>query len=364
MKILLISFSHHATLQNYMYLLKKNLAKNSVDVYSLGNEKISTLYDTLPNTYLYKCTNSPTPSFNNLKYYIRSERSIKSKIKEIRPDVTIFTSKHIWNFLLLPALKRSRSKIIHVFHDPVGHADTSVSKGVLIYNKILAKFLSGIIVHSQKSYNDTLKYIKPKCPVVNIPLGEKKWLEYQMPTEFKYKLLIFGRISTYKGYEFIPAIAKKLKQANINCQLVVAGKSLDDVNKTLIDEIHAYDNVLFRDEYIEEKELDSFYYSCDASLILHKSISQSGVITDAYRHGHPIICFDIDGISEFITEKTAYKVRPFDIDGIISDIKRLYDSFDNFKMMSQEAYIFGKEKFSETKMAEETLKFVEEQIKA
>lgn len=122
------------------------------------------------------------------------------------------------------------------------------------------------------------------------------------------------------------------------------------------------DNIVLRDEFIDEKDLDGIFYSCDASLVLHKSISQSGVIVDAYRHSHPIICFDIEGISEFVTDKTAYKVRPFDIDGIISAVNKLYNDFDNYKAMSREANEFGKEKFSETKMAEETLKFIEEQI--
>ena len=358
MKMLLISFSHYPTLQNYLYLLKCNVMKETHTVFSLGNANVTTTYDTLENSYFVECVDSASPSGENLRLYFSQRKKIKKILNDIRPDAVLFTSKHIWNFLMMPFLKKRGMKIFHVFHDPIGHAGTRVSKGVVAYNKVISKFLSGIIVHSEISLQNTLQYIKPKCRVIKVPLGEKKWLPYQPSDGFKKRLLVFGRISAYKGCEFIEPLACKLKKRGVDCRIVVAGKALDDVSAETMEAMEKCDNVELRNEFIPEAELHHYFYSTDASLILHKSISQSGVIIDAYRHGHPILCFDIDGISEFVSDDTALIAPRFDISGMADNIQRLYDSFGNYLNMSRSAYDFGKKVFSEDEMAEMISEFI------
>ena len=363
MKILLISFSHYPTLQNYLYLLKSNMMKDNNDVYSLGNANVTTTYDTLDNSSFVECIDNASPSAENLKLYFSQSRKIKEIVTNINPDAVLFTSKHIWNFLMMPFLKTKGIKIFHVFHDPIGHAGTNVSKDVVLYNKVISKFLSGIIVHSQISLENTLQYIKPKCKVIKAPLGEKKWLPYQPSKAFKKKLLVFGRISTYKGCEFIPSLAQELAAKGVDCSIVVAGKALDDVDPALMESIEQCDNVELRNEFIPESDLHEYFYATDASLILHKSISQSGVIIDAYRHGHPIVCFDIDGIAEFVADDTALIAPKFDIPAMADNIKSMYDSYGNYLKMSQSAYEFGKKVFSEDEMAASVMSFLSQETK-
>lgn len=357
-RILLISFSHYPTLQNYLYLLKENLQEKRCDVYSIGNRDISTLYKTGDNSFFITCEESASPTVNNIKRYLVEKKKIKKIIKNISPDIIIFTSKHIWNFFLIIWLLRKNMKIYHVFHDPIGHSGTTVSKGVVYYNKILSKMIDGVITHSEVSYQNTLKYIKPKCPVKMTALGEKKWLDYLEREMFQNRLLIFGRISTYKGCEFIPKIARRLKERNIDCKIVVAGKCLDDVPNDFAGRLSQYSNIEYINSFIEEKELDKYFFSCDASLILHKSISQSGVIIDAYRHSQPIFCFDVEGMNEFAVKETAYISKPFDFENMVDNIETMYSDIEKYKEKSKLAYLFGKEKFSEKRMAADIYNFV------
>ncbi len=362
MKVLLISFSHYPTLQNYLYLLKKNLIKQNVQVYTLGDSCISTTYDTLDNSYFVDNIDNASPSLKNGKLYFQQRKRIHSIIDNIAPDIVLFTSKHIWNFMMMPYLRKRGLRVFHVFHDPIGHAGTNVSKGVILYNKAISRFLYGIIVHSDISFENTVKYIKPVCEIRKVPLGEKKWLPYRQPQDFNKRLLIFGRISTYKGCEFIPRLAEELMKRNVDCKLIVAGKALSDVDKNLLDGIRKCRNVELRNEFIPESELHEYFYSTDASLILHKSISQSGVIIDAYRHGHPIICFDIDGISEFITPDTALAVAKFDLSAMADTILKFYNDFNQYANMSFGAYEYGRNLFSEDKMAALILDFFRDKI--
>ena len=188
-------------------------------------------------------------------------------------------------------------------------------------------------------------------------------LPYQASDSFKKKLLIFGRISTYKGCEFIVPLAHELAKRAVDCRIVVAGKALDDVQQQMMDGIAKCDNVELINEFIPENELHGYFYATDASLILHKSISQSGVIIDAYRHGHPIICFDIEGISEFIGDNTALVAPTFDISKMADNIETLYKSHGQYLKMSRSAYEFGKKVFSEVEMANSVMKFISEETK-
>lgn len=334
------------------------MLNNNNEIYSLGNLNITTTYDTLKNSYFVNCVDNASPSKDNIKLFFKNIKYFQKIIKEINPEAVLFTSKHIWNFMIMLSLKINRIKIFHVFHDPIGHSGTTVSKGVVLYNKLIAKFLSGIIVHSNISLENTKKYIMPKCSIIKVPLGEKKWLNFQEKHHYKNKLLIFGRISSYKGCEFIPKLAAELLNQNINCTIIVAGKALDDVSENMISDIKKYPNIEFRNEFIPESELDAYFNSTDATLILHKSISQSGVIIDAYRHGHPILCFNIDGITEFVNEDTALIAPMFDIAVFAKNIKKLYSNFFIYQKMSYKAYKFGKEKFSPEKMENMISKFV------
>ena len=362
MKILLISFSHYPTLQNYIYLLKANLLSRCDEIYSLGNSKIATTYDTLQNSYFANCIDNASPSFSNIKLFMKQKKRICKTIDNINPDAILFTSKHIWNVFLIFHLKIKDRKIFHVFHDPIGHSGTTVSRGVIIYNKIISKLLNGIIVHSDVSMKKTLAFIKPKCGIIKVPLGEKKWLPYQDRKFYTHKLLVFGRISTYKGYEFIPELARQLKIKNINCTIVIAGKALDDVDKNIINKIKSFENIELHDHFIPEEQLDDFFYNTDATLLLHKSISQSGVIVDAYRHGHPVICFNIEGISEFINNKASFTASKFNIVEMVDYIKDMYSDFNKYKKMSQYAYKFGKTIFSDQTMADKIFQFISKRI--
>ncbi len=357
-KILLVSFSHHPTLQNYLYLLKENLQEHVEDVYSLGNAEIGTLYSMGEKSFFVSCERTASPTASNVKRYLEERKKIKQIVKSISPDIVIFTSKHIWNVFLVMYLQARKSKIYHVFHDPIGHAGTSVSKGVVLYNKVLAGMLDGIITHSKVSYDKTLEYIKPKCEVIIAPLGEKKWLPILERRVFQKRLLVFGRISTYKGCEFIPELARQLMAKGIECKIVVAGKCMDDVPADFGQQMHMYSNIDYIDNFIDEKDLDEYFNSCDASLILHKSISQSGVIVDAYRHSQPIFCFSVEGMDEFVTSETGYISKAFDIDEMVRNIVAMYSDIDKYREKSKNAYYFGKNKFSEKEMARKIMDFM------
>ncbi|MDR0885669.1 MAG: glycosyltransferase family 4 protein [Clostridiales Family XIII bacterium] len=349
MKIILVSFSKLPPFQNYMYNLARQLTKMNIEVRTVGAIPHSAIHVDETN-YILDVHDSPNPSFKSLKKYLKIQKSLCVHFDKASPAHVVFISKHFWNYLLIRKLNKNIKKY-HVFHDPIGHKGDIIRFGVILYNRLIAKKVDKIFVHSNNAFHDTIKYIKPDVPVIKIPLGEEEWLELNQENHIFNKLLIFGRINNYKGYEFIPQLADALKSELPEVRIVVAGKSSKDVNRQILQDIANKDNVKFTDEFIPEDKMHDYFDTCDAVIVLHTSITQSGVIINAYRHTKGIICFKIDGIEEFIDEHSSISVDAFDIQAMCKSIKRAYND-KVFYMLGRNAWHLGQEIFSIEKMAE------------
>jgi glycosyltransferase involved in cell wall biosynthesis len=208
----------------------------------------------------------------------------------------------------------------------------------------------GVVTHSQKSYFATIQKIKPKARVFIAPLGSTRWREFKEFDEIKNKFLIFGRLNSYKGVELIPSIAHEIGRICPQVRIVVAGKVAEEIKKPIIDEIYACANVDFINEFIPEADIDNYFYDCDAVLITHTSITQSGVILDAYSHGKPIVAFRIDGIDEFMTN-LGLCVPAFDVADYAEKACRLIRDTVSLREQSRVSWEYGKQRFSSDMMA-------------
>ncbi|MDU1312961.1 MAG: glycosyltransferase family 4 protein [Clostridium septicum] len=358
-KILVISFSNLPNFQSNLYNTYKNIKDLGNEVYTIGSEKIrGTGINLEKNNYIYKLSENPMPTLKSIKLMMNSLEEITKKIEEINPKYIHFISKHTWNYFLIKKIKKrlKNSQIIHSFHDPIGHTGEIRRYGVILYNKLIGQNVDSIIVHSDKSKMETEKYIKPKCNVYKIALGEMQWNEFVPNKEVKKNILVFGRINPYKGCDLIPYIAEELKKRNSDIKITIAGKTSKDLSEDVINKIQECENVKFINKFIDDNELSNYFYESDMVLITYRSITQSSVILQAYRHSKPIIAFNIDGIAEFLEEsKTALLSEPFNIEYYVDNILHLYDNLEELNKCSYEAWEFGKNNFSNGVMVKELL---------
>lgn len=356
-KVLLISLSNLPSLQYNLYNTYQSMKELGVDVYTIGADNITAKGIKFENkNQLITVPKNPMPTISSLKMINNSIDNIIRIIKNINPDCIHFISKHTWNYFLIKKIKKFENKIIHTFHDPIGHTGELRRYGVIFYNKIIGRNVDGIIVHSDKSKSETQKYIKPRCKVTKVPLGEMIWKEYEENKSFKKNVLIFGRINPYKGCDLIPKISKELSDRNSEIKITIAGKASNDVNDEIIKKINECSNVKFINEFIDEDEVYNYFKQCDIVLITHKSITQSGVILQAYRYSKPIIAFNIEGIHEFIEEeKTGLLSEAYLEDKYVDNILKLYSDLEELNEYSKNAWKFGAEKFSNKVMAKKLL---------
>jgi glycosyltransferase involved in cell wall biosynthesis len=352
-KVLLISFSTLPTMQKYLYNASDELADLGHQIWTAGSANLRAPYVLGPRNVVVSTPATPRPSVKSLWSSKRSLDTVVELIERVQPDVIHFVNKHVWNYLLLRRVKWRGidTRWVHTFHDPIGHDGDSVQRGVIAYHKVIQRELDAIIVHSKTALSQTQRVLRPKCLVASVPLGDKRWKDYEAvdPRATK-RALVFGRLNLYKGCTMYPEIFGEVHRLDPAIQITVAGQPSNELSADLIDRIAACPNVHFDGHFIEEDALENYFREASVVLTPYTSMTQSGVVLDAYCHSRSILAFHIDGMREFLPEG-ANAVTPFDTREYAGVLVKLLNDPDACARAGREAWEFGREQFSPASMA-------------
>lgn len=127
--------------------------------------------------------------------------------------------------------------------------------------------------------------------------------------------LFFGRISKYKGIEYLIEAFNKLPTPRP--KLVIAGKGELETRELA-------DDIIIINRYIETAELNSLIKNCLCVVVPYTDATHSGTIMSAYTHRKPVIASSVDGIREvLINGETGLLVNPCDVDGLRNAMNRM-----------------------------------------
>lgn len=342
-----ISFSELPTLQKHLYLSHAMLRERGTDAWTVGSSNIGVDIELDKHNITVDTPSDPKPSAISLQQAFATLKGVALQLEEIDPRIVHFVSKHTWNYLLLRRLRHMlpRTVFLHTFHDPIGHDGDSVQRGVVLYHKVIQRLLDGIIVLSDVARRQTEEILRPRCPVHQIPFGEKPWRDFHPIKRIAHRVLAFGRINSYKGVRFYPEIAERLLDTSPETTFVIAGKPSDDIDSGILDRLSKMPNVELHARFIEEGEIDGFFENCDLVLMPYTSITQSGVILDAYSRSRCVVAFDIDGIEQFVPEKRL-RVSPYDLETYVSTLGTLLNDAEMLKAFSHRCWQFGRTNYS------------------
>lgn len=128
-------------------------------------------------------------------------------------------------------------------------------------------------------------------------------------------LLFFGKISPYKGIEFLIQACQILYRKT-KFFLIIAGDKSGAVTywekiKTLIEESLPETNYSLKPFYIPDEEMEIYFKAADVVIIPYLEIYQSFIHMQAFYFGKPVIATDIGSFREDIMEgKMGYIVPP------------------------------------------------------
>lgn len=148
-------------------------------------------------------------------------------------------------------------------------------------------------------------------------------------------ILFFGRISPYKGIEYLCEAMKIVRQAVPDATLTIAGggKMYFD-----IDPYKQLEYIEVRNHYIGMKELADLLSRCALSVCPYTDATQSGVIMTSFSLYKPVVASNVGGLSEMIDDgKSGLLVPPKDARALADAIISLLQ--DDTKLSSMTEYI-------------------------
>lgn len=132
-------------------------------------------------------------------------------------------------------------------------------------------------------------------------------------------ILFFGRITPYKGLEYLVDAFQRVSARNDDYRLVVAGRPENDSQaywngiRDRVQEDVRKGTVELRPDHIPDEETEIYFKAADVLVLPYKQIYQSGVLFLGFSFGLPVLAADVGAMKEEIIQgKTGFAFRPAD----------------------------------------------------
>jgi len=145
-------------------------------------------------------------------------------------------------------------------------------------------------------------------------------------------ILFFGRITPYKGLEYLIAAFRQVLARREDYHLIIAGR-VDRceeywraIREGIREEVQK-GQILLRDEFIPDEETEVYFKAADALVLPYRNIYQSGVLFLGHSFGLPVLAADVGSLKDEIVEgKTGFAFRPEDPVDLARSIERYFAS--------------------------------------
>lgn len=224
---------------------------------------------------------------------------------------------------------------IQTIHDPFPHSGELTTLKANAYRITMGKAKFFVLLNEKQKDSFCNFYgINPDNVLIN-RLGVydniKSFIEPQHKIE-ENNILFFGRISPYKGIEYLCEAMKLVRKEIPNATLTIAGggKMYFDINQY---KALGYIEVL--NYYISTKELARLLSRCELSVCPYTDATQSGVIMTSYALGKPVIATNVGGLPEMIDNgKSGIIVPPKNSTALANAIIMLLKDRDKLQDMT------------------------------
>ena len=333
--------------------------------------------------------NGPAISFNKIHQksgifkakdvYIEFEKYADfvdlDKIYVVNTSGRLWLIKSIWiNILLFFRLVKNKFDIIHItwplnvyefilyllhkrmvltVHDPFPHSwqDTKI---VNFRRNVAFFFLKNFIILNRKQRNEFIQFYKlENKKVIDSNLSSYIYLEaiskdtINRKAECEY-ILAFGKISRYKGFDYLLPAMKQVHKAHPNCKLIIAGKGHFHFD---VDEYKNLDYIDIRNRFVSEEEMISLVKNCLFMVCPYTDATQSGVIMTSYAFYKPVLATNVGGLPEMVIDgKYGLVIKERDENALVEGINKLLDNkslLDEFSKNIEDDYAKGKKSWYE-----------------
>lgn len=167
-------------------------------------------------------------------------------------------------------------------------------------------------------------------------------------------ILFFGRITPYKGLEYLIAAFEQVMALDQNYRLVIAGKPdrCEEYWTAIQEDISEHvpkEQVLLKANFIPDDETEVYFKAADVVVLPYRDIYQSGVLFLGHSFGLPVVAADVGSLKDEIVEgKTGFVFRPEDPVDLARVIKQYFasDLYADLKNRRSEIRAYASERHS------------------
>jgi glycosyltransferase involved in cell wall biosynthesis len=309
-------------------------------------------YINIDKTFVIHRTSKKNYSFSNVKLQFK----IKRLIDEINPDIIHCNNFLGINFLAL-LICRNILKI-QTIHDPFPHMGDRSAKAHLL-RKMNYFFIKNKILLNEVQRSEFIKKNKfQEKHIFQSNLGIYSYLNlYNKSNIYNNRdntILFFGRITLYKGIEFLISAVNLLQNIIPDLKLIIAGKGEYYFDQSLLKDNK---NIQLINRHITNAELVSLIKDSKFVVCPYTEASQSGVIMTSFALNTPVIATDVGGLSEMITNnRTGLLVPSKSVKALSEAISKLImnnDLLQNMKINIYNDFYQGERSWEQ--IAEKTL---------
>lgn len=273
-------------------------------------------YMDMSKVYIINRTVERDSSLQSLAMTLEVARFIqKGKFDVIHTDCMF----SMWNMLFY---KLFGKKLILTVHDPFPHTGEITVRKMFNYKMAMRNVRGFVLLNNKQKDEFCAAYrIDPSQVLIN-RLGVydniSTLIKGSAASVPSHNVLFFGRISPYKGIEFLCRAMMKVKKLVPDATLTIAGGGKFYFDITPYQHLE-WVRVINR--YVGIKELAGLLRDCALTVCPYTDATQSGVIMTSYSLCKPVVASDVGGLGEMVEEgKTGLLIPPKDVDALADSI--------------------------------------------
>lgn len=262
-------------------------------------------------------------------------RAFRAFLREREIDVVVCPMTHLWNPIMLGALRALDLPYLLVIHDATLHPGEQLPlrQRWMDWEARRADGILALTEHVRRTVESRLG-IKPERMAI-VPHGPMTGL-FKTPAstapssaETPRALLFFGRIIAYKGLDLLLDAYGILRARHSDLRLIICGGGDLAPYRAALD---ALPDVEIDNRYVAEEEIAAIVRRADLMILPYREASQSGVIALAEAAGIPVVATPVGGLIEQVRDGVnGVLARDMTAAAVAEAIERLLSDGDLFR---------------------------------
>lgn len=343
MKIAILTYGHFASI---MPLAKEMARKHDVTLYLVvhgqrftesvgtlemeqlslgvhGESETRKLLEPKLNAYLgeslkVKLVKYPNLKVNNYENY-RVSRQCAMELNREKFEFVHFNGIKFFQFVIYFLLRRK--KAAWTIHDPFLHSGEQQKDTVILY-KVLSRLGIHLFLHNRHYLEEFISTYHCKASKVHfLPYAPLEIFgTYRNPALVPEQstVLFFGRISKYKGIEYLIEAARIAQKSIPGLKVIIAGTGVYPIDLESLKSDPLFD-IQYR--HIPNEELVQFIQRSTVIACPYTDATQSGVVMTAYALSKPVIATSVGGLPEVVKDhETGLLIPPKDSEALAKAI--------------------------------------------